>query len=545
MDLISYVANSLLGVLSTNLSFFEDSVPAVMDLYTVFTAVGWGLLIGNCIFQAMKSMLSGLGFEGESPAILLCRTVIFGFLLLASRQICDIILGLGASVIDLIGMPSDITLVIPEEDQFGDLAGSWVLVIIVGFVLGFQLIKLFLEIGERYVVVAVLTLLCPLGFALGGSKTTKDISIGYMRTLGSMVVMMMLNVLFLKLILSALSTVPPGALVLPWCVLVVGIARVARKVDNLISKIGLSPAITGDPLGHGGGRMAMLMAARTIMGAAKRNSGSGKKSGGSNMPAGTPPVSPSTYNGAQYAGAHTVNSHHTAGGSASRFSTSNTQYGAGVSSRQTSRSSAAASYGGHTSSVTADQAQSSRFGSAHYSGPAYSTGGTASMQSSSQSNVHFAGGTSVNTNRFGAAGGVKAPGGTPKGKAAPPTAKSGPKGAGPAARKTAYGVSVPKQGTAGRTAKPEAPATAQPLKQSRFGKEGSHIRQNQRPGTAAPTAGITGAKAVGRFGSSGNTPRSAGGFTPGQSAKPGAFKAAQPVSPPEPEQGEKQEETDG
>ena len=57
---------------------------------------------------------------------------------------------------------------------------------------------------------------------------------------------------------------------MPWCLLVVGIARVALKADNLISKIGLNPAITGDPLGHGRGMMAMMMAARTIMNSASR-----------------------------------------------------------------------------------------------------------------------------------------------------------------------------------------------------------------------------------------------------------------------------------
>ena len=93
---------------------------------------------------------------------------------------------------------------------------------------------------------------------------------GFIRTYASMIAMMVLNVLFLKLILSALATMPSGIYVLPWCLLVVGIARVARKADNLISKIGLNPAVTGDPLGHGRGMMAVMMAARTIMNSTSR-----------------------------------------------------------------------------------------------------------------------------------------------------------------------------------------------------------------------------------------------------------------------------------
>lgn len=66
LDLIAYCANALLGVMTTDLTFWETSVPVVTTLYKIFVAVGWGLLIGNCAFQAMKAMFAGFGFETES-----------------------------------------------------------------------------------------------------------------------------------------------------------------------------------------------------------------------------------------------------------------------------------------------------------------------------------------------------------------------------------------------------------------------------------------------------------------------------------------------
>ena len=278
LELIAYCANALLGVMSTDLSFFESSVPVVGTLYRVFVAVGWGLLIGNLAFQSLKAMFAGLGFETESPAILLLRTFLFGTLLVFSKDVCAIGLSIGKNVIDLIGIPTEITMTMPDESFFTGNA-SWLLVIVVGFILGFQLIKLFFEVAERYVVVAVLTLLCPVGLAMGGSRSTKDICTGFMRCYASMIVMMVMNVLFLKLILSALSTMPTGVMVLPWCLLVVGIAKTARKADNLIAKIGLNPASTGDPLGHGGGKFVAMMAARTILNSAAKG---GKTPNGNN-----------------------------------------------------------------------------------------------------------------------------------------------------------------------------------------------------------------------------------------------------------------------
>ena len=68
---------------------------------------------------------------------------------------------------------------------------------------------------------------------------------------GSMCAMMILNVVFLKLLISALGYVPSGVAVLPWMLLIVGIARVARKIDGIVARMGLNPAITGDGLGRG------------------------------------------------------------------------------------------------------------------------------------------------------------------------------------------------------------------------------------------------------------------------------------------------------
>lgn len=268
LDLMNYCADALLGLMNTDLSYFESNVPIIVKLYGVFVAIGWGFLIGNCAFQCLKAMFAGLGFETESPAILLVRTFLFGFLLIMSKQVCEIGLSIGKTLMELIGLPEKASITFPDDSMFPDLTSSWLLIVIIGVLIGAQLIKLFFEIGERYVVVAILTLFSPIAFAMGGSRSTKDICSGFIRTYASMILLLVSNVLFLKLIYSALSSMPDGVMILPWTVLIVGIARVARKADNLLSKIGLNPSFTGDPLGNGMGRAAAFMAARSILSSA-------------------------------------------------------------------------------------------------------------------------------------------------------------------------------------------------------------------------------------------------------------------------------------
>ena len=229
-------------------------------------------------------MATGLGFEGEDPKLLFTRTFVFGFLLLASQQICDIGLGISAQVISLLQVPSSVTITIPDENTF-DLGASWLLVIIVGFIIMWQFVKLCFEVAERYVITAILVLLSPLAFGMGGSKNTEDIFKGWCRMFGSMCVMMVMNVIFLKLLISAMGYMPSGVAVLPWMLLIVGIARVARKIDGIITRMGLNPAITGDGLGRGLPGMVTYAVVKGIgnsIAKAAGNSAGGKhaKSGG-------------------------------------------------------------------------------------------------------------------------------------------------------------------------------------------------------------------------------------------------------------------------
>lgn len=250
INITEYLANSLLTIFSMNLAYFEKAVPVTGEIFNIITCLGWALMLGNLTFQSAKAMLTGLGFEGEAPQSLFARTFVMTFFLVFSRQVCDIGLGITKSVIELLEVPEIVQVPKLSELTFhvpGD--ASWLLVIIVGVILVVQIVKLFFEIGERYVVLAVLTVLSPLAFAMGGSKSTADIFKGWARMFGSMCLMAALSVVFLKCMLSAMSVVPSGVEVIPWTIFVVAIAKTGRKIDALIMRIGLNPAATGDPLG--------------------------------------------------------------------------------------------------------------------------------------------------------------------------------------------------------------------------------------------------------------------------------------------------------
>ena len=294
-----YFASVLFDLMSLDFTYLREHMPVIDTIRQIMLGVGWALLIGNLVFQATRGMAAGLGFDAEDPKLLFTRTFAFSFLLVASPQICELGLNMTSTVIELLQMPDAVDITFADEASFAGMSGAWLLVVICGIIVMFQTFKLIMEMAERYFILAVLTITSPLAFGMGGSRNTSDIFNGWCRMFGSMCLLMATNVMFVKMLLSVLSYYPSGLDVLPWMVLVVTIVKVAKKADSILARIGLNPAMTGDPLGRGfPGAMTMMVvrsmvsnAAHTIgrngnqprsgSGNSKPNAPTGPRSGGS------------------------------------------------------------------------------------------------------------------------------------------------------------------------------------------------------------------------------------------------------------------------
>jgi len=283
-----YFASVLFDLMSLDFAYLREHMPVIDTIRQIMLGVGWALLIGNLVFQATRGMAAGLGFDAEDPKLLFTRTFAFSFLLVASPQICELGLNMTSTVIELLQMPDAVDITFADEASFGGLTGSWLLVVICGIIVMFQTFKLIMEMAERYFILAVLTITSPLAFGMGRSRNTSDIFTGWCRMFGSMCLLMATNVMFVKMLLSVLSYYPSGLDVLPWMVLVVTIVKVAKKADSILARIGLNPAMTGDPLGRGfPGAMTMMVVRSMVSNAAHtfgRNGNQPRSGSGNSKP---------------------------------------------------------------------------------------------------------------------------------------------------------------------------------------------------------------------------------------------------------------------
>lgn len=288
-----HFSSSLLDIMSMDFAYLQEQIPILSVIRQILLAAGWALLLGNLVFQAARTMMTGIGFEGEDPKLLFTRTFVFSFLLLASPQICQICLDLTSTVMELLDTPDVADISLLSESAFDGLDAAWLLVILCGIIVIVQSFKLILELAERYLILAMLTICAPLAFGVGGSRSTADIFQGWCRMYGSMCFLMVSHVIFLNLLLSVLAAAPSGLSVLPWMVLILSIVKVAKKSDAIITRIGLNPAITSDSLGRGLPGALTYMVLRNVSShvtkaAASSVAGQGPGRSGGTAPGGRP-----------------------------------------------------------------------------------------------------------------------------------------------------------------------------------------------------------------------------------------------------------------
>jgi hypothetical protein len=124
-----YFSDALLDILNMDFSYLKTHIPFVDTIAQIMLAVGWALLLGNLVFQALKSMVSGLGFDGEDRSCFLREP-------LCSLFCCWRVLRYAdraehhANGHRRLQVPDAVSVTFMDENAFGAISASWALIII-------------------------------------------------------------------------------------------------------------------------------------------------------------------------------------------------------------------------------------------------------------------------------------------------------------------------------------------------------------------------------------------------------------------------------
>lgn len=304
MDAISGV---FIGALGTDMTAMEEYFPFAVSAYTIIQYAAWALLFLVAVWQIFRAF-SGPLAETENPFAILARGAIFGFLIAYAKPIFSLALDIArapyTALMDSTLDPGDFTFAGIEQALTNGLTTlvsvstvvGLILLIILMIALAWNYFKLLLETVERYVLVGVLCYTSPLAYAMGASKATSRVFQSWCRMVGSQLLLLVLNVWFLRAFNSSVGQfiANGGALtngqgnIFLWLFCALALLKIAQKCDSYLAALGLSVAQTGSSMG-----MEMLMAARVLTGFSRGGGGNaasvfgGGARGGAGAAAGT------------------------------------------------------------------------------------------------------------------------------------------------------------------------------------------------------------------------------------------------------------------
>ena len=284
MDAISGV---FIGALGTDMTAMEEYFPFAVSAYTIIQYTAWALLFLVAVWQIFRAF-SGPLAETENPLAILARGAIFGFLIAYAKPIFSLALDIArapyTALMDSTLDPGDFTFAGIEQALTNGLTTlvsvstvvGLILLIILMIALAWNYFKLLLETVERYVLVGVLCYTSPLAYAMGASKATSRVFQSWCRMVGSQLLLLVLNVWFLRAFNSSVGQfiANGGALtngqgnIFLWLFCALALLKIAQKCDSYLAALGLSVAQTGSSMG-----MEMLMAARVLTGFSRGGGG--------------------------------------------------------------------------------------------------------------------------------------------------------------------------------------------------------------------------------------------------------------------------------
>lgn len=289
------VSGLFLNALGTDMTAMEEYFPFIAKAFDVMQYMAWAVLFLITVWQLFR-IFGGPITEAENPWQLVARSALFAFLIVYAKPIFMLTLDIArapyTALMDLQMTAEDFTFAGLQQVINNGLVTVVSVISIVGLILmlilvisiGWNYFKLLLETVERYIVVGVLCYTSPLAFAMGGSKATNQVFKSWCRMVGSQLLLLVLNVWFLRAFNSSVGqyVINGGALstgqgsIFLWFFCVLAFLKTAQKFDSYLAAMGLNVAQTGSSMG-----MEMLMAARVLSGAAgsARSAGSVFKGG--------------------------------------------------------------------------------------------------------------------------------------------------------------------------------------------------------------------------------------------------------------------------
>lgn len=291
-DLLEDLLGIILPVFGFSFDAFARTFPFAATAYGIFQSIGMALALLITGWHLLQFALSWFGVQTDQLKTSPLRQLFQGVLAVVMIYYGNYLFN---GIIDIAQLPFN-ALLYAENDpswslfQFGIasildpmkdlfLISSPLLYLILILVIGWNIIKVFLEAIERYVMLFILIYLSPLASCTLASTETSTIFKRFFSMFISQCVLLLFNVWTIKMAISCFSAL--GSHGMPMIGLLMGYSflRISLRMDTYLNQLGLNSAVTGAGLGM----ELAAMGGMVIKGASKMFSGIMSASSGASL----------------------------------------------------------------------------------------------------------------------------------------------------------------------------------------------------------------------------------------------------------------------
>jgi hypothetical protein len=288
MAICAYAVGIFMHSFDFNLGYFTSNLPIVGKSYEIFQTMALGLVMLFFIWQCFKIFGAPIGIESDDPVKVFFKSILAVFCIYNAqgifnegfttlRPIFDSIndLGIGATLLNNPFEGYKAGHAINDLLTLFTAAGTWevIVFVIILVVIMWNLLKMLIELTERYVLMGILAVTSPLGFSMMTTKATANIFAAWTRMIMGQFVIYLLNFWIIKAFLSAFTQVRADIV---WLIFMWAFLKVAQKLDMFLGKLGIEVGNVGGSL------IEELMVAKTVLGVMGKGGfgGAGGKAGG-------------------------------------------------------------------------------------------------------------------------------------------------------------------------------------------------------------------------------------------------------------------------
>lgn len=266
-ELLDGLITGFLGLITCDIDVIAGYFPLLVTGYRFFQSIGIGLIIAIAIIQTLKFFAGQLTEVSDTPVRIATGSFIAGAMIWFGGYFLELFVDIARipfeAFVNMDGsekgtIPDAFSNILTNFKLFDWGLDGWALnfgpdavmvaALIIMILIGWNCLKLMLEVCERYLLLGVLVYSAPLVYPTIASNATSFIFKKWVSMFFGQCILMTISAWFMKLVISGFSFTEDTEGVMFRLLLTLALCKIAQRADTYMQQLGIGVGTTGGNL---------------------------------------------------------------------------------------------------------------------------------------------------------------------------------------------------------------------------------------------------------------------------------------------------------